>query len=118
MRPDSNDASYLWDMKMAAQGIMESITGKSLQDYLGNEDLKLATERRIEIIGEAANRVSEEFRSAHPEIPWKQIISQPNVLAHEYADIDDRLIWAVAADRITELIALLDQLGIDQIPPD
>jgi uncharacterized protein with HEPN domain len=100
-------------MKIAAEGIVKSTSGASFEDYLNDENLRLATERRIEIIGEAANRVSGEFKTAHPEIPWRSIIAQRNVLAHDYADIDDRLIWAVVTKRIPELIAKLEELNIE-----
>ena len=68
---------------------------------------------QIEIIGEAANRVSRGFRAAHPEIPWQQIVAQRNILAHEYGEIDDSLVWRVATDRIPELISYLKPI----VPP-
>ena len=58
--------------------------------------LRAAVERNIEIIGEAARRISEELKQEHPEIPWRKIIAQRNVLIHEYDDIDYKQIWEVA----------------------
>jgi uncharacterized protein with HEPN domain len=75
----------------------------------------LAVERALEIVGEAARRVSETYRQAHPEIPWQSIIAQRNVLAHEYGEIKHELIWKVATIRIPELIPLLEKL-IPSIP--
>jgi uncharacterized protein with HEPN domain len=75
--------------------------------------LRGAVERHLEIIGEAANRLSRGFRAAHPEIPWRGIIGQRNVLSHEYGDVDDIMIWKVVTDRIPELIHQLEQI----IPP-
>lgn len=77
----------------------------------------MAVERALEIIGEAARRVSETFKQAHPEIPWRSIIAQRNVLAHEYNEIEQELIWTVATVRIKELIANLEPL-ILLIPPE
>ena len=57
-----------------ARGVAQAITGRTLDDYHANEDFRLAIERRVEIIGEAARRVSEAFRAAHPEVPWRSII--------------------------------------------
>ena len=79
--------------------------------------LRGAVERHIEIIGEAANRVSRGFRAAHPEIPWRQIIAQRNVLTHEYGDIDDALIWRVVTTRIPELMSQLERL-MPPLPPE
>jgi len=55
--------------------------------------LMRATERSVEIIGEAARHVSPEFIAAHPEIPWRQIIGQRNILAHEYGQIDHEMLF-------------------------
>lgn len=105
MLPSDSDAAFLWDMLEVSQRIAESLKDVSLAQYQANENLKLATERRIEIIGEAASRVSQGFRDTHTVIPWRQIIAQRNVLAHEYGDIDDGLIWALVAVHIPKLIA-------------
>ena len=78
--------------------------------YQQDKKLKLAVERSIEIIGEAAARVSKEFRDAHPEISWKGIIGQRNVLIHEYGEIRHERVWAVITQRIPELITILDRL--------
>ncbi len=48
-------------------------------------------ERSVEIIGEAARRVSETFKKVHPEIPWRSIIAQRSVLTHKYGEIDQEL---------------------------
>jgi uncharacterized protein with HEPN domain len=70
-------------------------------------------ERQIEIIGEAARKVSDPFKAAHPEIPWRKIIAQRHVLAHEYGDVDPRLVWRVASVHIPALHAQLREL----LPP-
>ena len=65
------------------------------------------------MLGEAARKVSAEFQSAHPDIDWRGLIRQRNVLAHEYGRIDHRLLFEAANDRlpllITRLQGLLDQ---------
>ena len=72
--------------------------------------LRSAVERQIEIIGEAARRVSKDFQEAHPEIPWRPIQAQRHVLAHEYGEIKHDRIWRVADVHIPELILLLAPL--------
>ncbi len=84
MRPEQMDASYLWDMLDAARAVTEFVASKSYDDYARDRMLRGAVERHIEIIGEAAGKVSESFREAHPDIPWRQIIAQRHVLAHHY----------------------------------
>ena len=72
--------------------------------------LRNAIERNMEIIGEAANRVSDGFQKSHSEIPWKSIIGQRNILIHEYGEIKDERIWAVVTNHIPELIQFLEPL--------
>jgi len=79
--------------------------------------LRGAVERHVAIIGEAANKVSAGFQSSHPEIPWRKVINQRNVLVHDYGEIKHELLWRVATERITELIQLLEPL-VPQAPGD
>ena len=69
---EENDAGYLWDMLEAARGIVVSLQDRNLKQYQADDNRRLATERRIEIIGEAAGRVSQAVRHAYPMIPWRQ----------------------------------------------
>jgi uncharacterized protein with HEPN domain len=119
MQPDARDAAYLWDMLDAARAVQEFVAPRSLSDYVADRMLRGAVERHLEIIGEAANRVSRGFRAAHPEIPWQSMIAQRNVLSHEYGDIENTLVWRVATLRIPELIHQLETLLPPQPPqPD
>lgn len=113
MHPNAHDAAYLWDMLDAAKTVRELTKGIDFNQYLKDRKLQLAIERLIEIIGEAANKVSSIFQEAHSEIPWKRIIAQRNVLAHEYASIKQERLWIVATEKIIGLIDLLEPL----IPP-
>lgn len=92
MQRDRTDPVFLWDMLDAAQAVVEFTTGKSFDDYQRERLLRAGVERSIEIIGEAARRVSRAFQSQHPEIPWTKIIGQRHVLAHEYGEIKDELL--------------------------
>jgi uncharacterized protein with HEPN domain len=86
------DAGYLWDMLTAAKAVRQFVGDRELADYLAEELLQAAVERKIEIIGEAANKVSAQLQQEHPEIPWSKIVRQRNVLAHDYGRIEhDRL---------------------------
>lgn len=111
MQPDAHDAGYLLDMLQHARGVSRAIEGRTLEDYAQDEDLRMSVERRIEIIGEAARHISPAFQDAHPEVPWRKIIAQRNVLVHEYGEIEDEIVWAVATASIPELICLLEPLA-------
>ena len=113
MRPEDRDAAYLWDMLDAAKTVQLFVAGVAFHQYEKDRKLQLAVERAIEIIGEAARNLSEQFRQNHPEIPWKSIIGQRHVIAHEYGEIQQERLWLVASQRIPELIVLLEPL----LPP-
>ncbi len=113
MRPEEADYAYLWDMLDAARAVRQFVIGKTFKNYSEDRMLRGAVERHVEIIGEAANRVSQAFQDEHPEIPWRGIINQRHVLAHEYGEIKHELLWKVTADHIPELITRLEKL----IPP-
>jgi uncharacterized protein with HEPN domain len=113
MPADKDDRAYLWDMLTACQAVVSFVNSKTLDDYLADLLLRSAVERQVEVIGEAARRVSQDFQDAHPEIPWRPITAQRHVLAHDYGEIKHDRIWRVATEHIPALIPQLESL----IPP-
>src|SRR4030042_829971 len=113
MRPDDENLAFLGDMLQAARKIQQFVTGKSFHEYLTDELLQAAVERKLEIIGEAARKVSGEFQRQNPGIPWRGIIAQRHFLAHEYGEVRQEKLWRVATLRIPELVALIEPL----LPP-
>jgi uncharacterized protein with HEPN domain len=115
MRPEDRNAAYLWDIAEAAKHVMDFVDGMRFFDYESNRLVQAAVEREIEIIGEAARRLSDEFKDAHEGIPWRGMIAQRNVLAHEYGEIRQERLWVVAKERIPELLEALQPL-LPEIP--
>jgi len=110
MKDPKTDKAYIWDMLDAANAISEFISDSTIKKYLESRMLRNAIERNIEIIGEAAGRVSKKYCELHPEIPWRKIIAQRNVIIHEYGEIKQELLWEVASKHILELIPKLEEL--------
>jgi uncharacterized protein with HEPN domain len=110
MQPENPDAARLWDILSYSQEIMDTLSGISFREYEKNKTLRLATERRIEIIGEAARNISQAFKDLHPEIPWRKMIAQRHVLAHEYGDIKHEIIYRLATIHIKDLIQTIQPL--------
>ncbi|MGB9004571.1 MAG: HepT-like ribonuclease domain-containing protein [Candidatus Aminicenantales bacterium] len=110
MPSDLKDAAPLWDMLDAARAILDFIQEKNAEDYFRDRMLRGAVERHLEIIGEAARRVSEPFQARHPEISWRRIIGLRNILAHEYGEIKHERIWDLVVQEIPELVRLLKVL--------
>jgi len=75
-----------------------------------------ASERLIEILGEAAKRVSDGFAEAHPEIPWKAVRAQRDVLAHDYRHIEAARIWTVISEHDPALKRRIQAL-VEDLPP-
>jgi uncharacterized protein with HEPN domain len=111
------DPANLFDMLEAAEKIQRFLMNKTFDDFLRDDMLRAAVERNLEIIGEAARRISEELKQEHAEIPWRKIIAQRNVLIHEYGDIDYKEIWQVATVHLPRLIGQIKPL-IPPLPPE
>jgi uncharacterized protein with HEPN domain len=110
MKPEERDAAYLWDMLKAARDARELLEGRSLEAYLQDRVRRLALERALELVGEPARRVTEGFKSAHPEIDWRSIVGQRNVLAHKYGVIDHERLFKTGTESVPGLIAALEKI--------
>ena len=109
-----DDAAWLLDMKIAACDALEFIQGVSYEDFQSNRILQHALCMTLDIVGEAARKVSDGFKAIHPEIPWRQIVSLRHRIAHEYFRLDLQIIWGVLTKELDPLVKLLEPL----IPPD
>ena len=110
MQPEDRDAAHLWDMLQAARDAAGIVSGASREKFLRDRVGMLALERCMELIGEAARRVSDTFRKQHPQIPWKEMIGLRNILAHDYGRIDHDRLYATAVKEIPGLIVVLEAL--------
>jgi uncharacterized protein with HEPN domain len=104
-------------MRTYAGHVHDAIVGLKFETFAGNPHLRMIVERGLEIIGEAARSVSPEFQSAHPEIPWRQIIGLRNVLIHQYGEIDHQTIWRIATEDLPNLVETLKS-WVPSPPPD
>jgi uncharacterized protein with HEPN domain len=110
MRPEERDLAYLWDMLQASRDIVEFTRGLSFPQFSLDKRTRLAVERQLLVIGEAASHVSDGFREAHYEVPWTGIVGQRNVLAHDYGEILVERIWLVTQRNIPALVEQLSAL--------
>jgi uncharacterized protein with HEPN domain len=93
-----------------AQKAISISQGRNRNDLDEDLTFNLALTHLIEIIGEAANRVPEEFQDNHTEIPWAQIIGMRNRLIHGYDEVDLNFLWSVVQNDLPGLIAKLEEL--------
>lgn len=66
--------------------------------------------RRLEIIGEAARRISPETRARLPQLPWEAMIGMRNILIHEYDDVDLMIVWDTVQKDLPRLVANLENV--------
>jgi uncharacterized protein with HEPN domain len=105
MQPD--DATRIRHMVEAAETAERFIAGRHRTDLDTDQMLLFALIRAIEIIGEAASKVSLETRAATPAVPWPAIVSMRNRLIHAYFDIDRDIVWKTLTEEIPPLRSLL-----------
>lgn len=100
-------ADYLADMLAYAEKARHFVGSMTPDELLADEKTYLATVRAIEIVGEAARHIPDDFRARFPAIPWRQIVAMRNILAHNYEGADPRIVHRTATVNLAELIALL-----------
>lgn len=106
----SRDQQSVFDMWNAANEICNFTRDMDYVSLQADRRTQAAVLYEIVVIGEAANRLSTEFRETHSNVPWRDIINMRNVLAHQYDTIDSEVVWDVIQTDIPELIALLEPL--------
>ncbi len=106
------DRTRLLHMTDASRKAVAVVSGISLEQYTATENfgLRAATERFIEIIGEAAHHVSNDLKELNPDVPWEQIAAMRNHLIHGYMNTSDRLVWEAATTHAPRLLVQLEQM--------
>jgi uncharacterized protein with HEPN domain len=109
---NKDDLVYIKHIIDAIDKVESWTDGASLDDFSDDSGLlQSSVVRQLEIIGEATNKVSEEFKESYPEIPWRNIIGMRNRLIHEYMSIDIELTWGVVQQELPKLRQLLIRIN-------
>lgn len=108
---DDKDRNRLIDMLSASQRAIAFVDGKSREELEANQELlAFAVVRAIEIVGEAASKISIETRSDFEDIEWHNIIGMRNRIVHDYLNVDYDIIWAVINKNLPKLIEQLENI--------
>ncbi len=107
---NKDDLIRLRHMLDAAREAQAFVTGRKRGDLDTDRMLLLSVVKDIEVIGEAASRISPEVRSTHPEIPWPAIVTMRHRLIHAYFDINTETVWSTVTDDLPPLIAALAEI--------
>jgi uncharacterized protein with HEPN domain len=101
------DRARILHMIEAAVSAINFVTGRRRADLDSDQMLLFALVRAIEVVGEAASRVTEITRRSAGDIPWSSVVSLRNRVIHAYFDVDNDVVWKTATE---ELPALLPKL--------
>ena len=105
-----HDQNYLLDIMRACRAVAGFVAGCDERAFRESDLVRSAVARKIEIIGEATRRLSDQFRAAHPHVPWRQMAGMRDRLIHGYDDIDWGKVWAVAVEELPPLDEILGSL--------
>ena len=94
------------EMLEAIDAIDEACAGLGIVEFERNRIVRLAVQRAIEIISEAARRLPDDVLARHPELPWEKIRAIGNVLRHEYHRVSDKAVWDVVQIELEPLAAV------------
>ena len=104
------DRIRLTHMLDASKEAISFTVGKSRFDLESDRKLQMAVTREIEIIGEAAGKVSQATREAYPTIPWINISRMRNHLIHVYFDVDLDILWDTLERNLPALVGQLETI--------
>ena len=108
-----DDLVYAGHMLDMARKAISLVRGKSRNDYERDETLSLAVTHILQVIGEAARKISPQFREQHAEIPWAAIVGLRHRVVHDYLHVDLDLVWDVVQQDLEPLVAKLEQITPD-----
>lgn len=106
-----SDLAYVGHMLDTARKAVEKVRDKTRHDLNRDENLLLALAHLLQIIGEAARRVSPSYQDEHPQIPWKAIVGMRHKVVHDYLNVDEDIVWDTVTRELQPLIRELERLA-------
>ncbi len=108
MSPDTR--FRLEDMRRFAQEAIELLGERSAAEILGERIRELALVRLVELVGEAAARISDEARREHPNLPWREAVGLRNILIHGYGQIKIDIVVGTVREHFPPLVEALGRI--------
>jgi len=105
-----DDTVYLRHILDAIELFREYTKGMTENEFLGNTMAHDAVVRQIEILGEAARNISEEYKNKHSKLPWGKMIGIRNKIIHEYFNINYAIVWDTVKDDLPYLKKAIKQI--------
>ena len=108
MRERSRDRQRLEDILNCISNVRQFVDGVSFDAFIDDKMRYFAVMKNIEIIGEAANMLTRNFRMNYPDLPWRMIIGMRNVLTHGYANVSDMKLWKTATEDLDSMYETIE----------
>ena len=108
MRERSRDRQRLEDILNCISNVRQFVDGVSFDAFIDDKMRYFAVMKSIEIIGEAANMLTRNFRMNYPDLPWRMIIGMRNVLTHGYANVSDMKLWKTATEDLDSMYETIE----------
>lgn len=107
---ERDNKAYLLDMQEFASVVAGYVEGRTEQDFLADRQLRDAVAYNLQVVGEAAYKVSDAFKSAHPEVDWFKIAGLRHRIVHDYRRIDDATLWRITQKYVPPLVDQLKRI--------
>jgi uncharacterized protein with HEPN domain len=104
-----HDDVYISHILEASQELSEFIKGIDKKNFLASKVIRAATVRQIQIVGEAAKKLSDKTKNEYPGIPWKDIAGMRDKLVHDYFGVDYDAVWDTITIDIPSLVKKLHE---------
>ena len=110
MKSKRENADYLADIREYAGKALKFVEGVSFEAFLRNEEKVLAVLYALQIVGEAASKLSREFTEQFPTIPWADIVGMRNFIVHGYFRVDFEVVWRTVVEDLPVLLLSLENI--------
>jgi uncharacterized protein with HEPN domain len=110
----SRNQEALIDIIESIKLIFQYVEGVNRNTLAANIEKQDAILRRITIIGEATKRLTQDFRSQHPTVPWREIAGMRDVITHDYNEVDLEEIWTVVSENLPSLLSYIEPLVVPE----
>ena len=106
-----DDSVYLGHMLDMTRRAITALKSRSRAEYDTDDILRMGLTHLVQVIGEAARKVSPEFQQAHPKIPWRQIVGMRHRIVHDYMRVDEDVLWEVVSADLPTLLPKLERIA-------
>jgi len=103
-----DDLVYVGHMLEMSRDAVARLGGRDRSVFNLDDNLRLALSHLIQTIGEAARRVSDEYRATHPQVPWRAIVGMRHKIVHDYIHVDYETVWETVTNDLPTLVKQLE----------